>query len=404
VLVIDPATGRQDDYARFHDVPPCAPPARTHDCSATMGNQEAEPDYAAFGADGSLYVTDIEQALIWRVPPGGGQADVWFTHSRLENIFGPNGIHFLADGRTLLFALTAQSPAAGNPTVGGLFTLPVRPDGTPGEMRQLWEGRPADGPDGFAIARGGDIYLALAGANQLALISATGQERARVPANPVANAAMEVPFDGPASLAFVGERVLMSNQSTAGIPRSWAIFDVFAGEPGLPLPRPRLRPAPLPPPGRRCLGALLRLRRGTLGPYRLGHRLRGPGPRILTSCVRGGGRVVAVWSPRGRLRLIASTAPRHAARRVRPGSPLAAARRRFPGLRRLGSGVYAHRPTRVALGVRSGRVRYLALADRALLRSPRLLRAYLRRARLTPQPPPPRAGSRRSPSAGARAR
>jgi hypothetical protein len=383
VVVIDPATGRQDDYAHFRDVPPCTPPVRTTDCSATTANSEAIPDYGAFGPDGSLYVSDLEQALIWRVPPGGGRPEVWFTHSRLENIFGPNGVGFLADGRTLLLALSAQSPASGNPTLGGLFTIPVAPGGRPGEMRQLWESRPLDGPDGFAIARSGTIWLALAAANQVALISPRGAELARLPANPVANAMQEIPFDGPGSLAFLGERVLVSNHSfAAGNPRSWAILDVFAGEPGLPMHRPRLRPAPLPQTGRRCLAAGLRLRRGRLGPYRLGRRRSVPGPRVLTSCVRGGGRVVAVWSSRGRLRLVASTAPRHAARGVRTGSTFRAARRAFPGLRRVRAGVYGHRGSQTALGVRSGRVRFVALAERGLLRAPRLLRAYLRRARL----------------------
>jgi hypothetical protein len=153
VVVIDPASGRQDDYARFRDVPPCAPPARPGDCSATTADSEAVPDYGAFGPDGSLYVSDLEQALVWRVPPGGGRPEVWFTHPRLENIFGPNGAGFLADGRTLLLALSAQSPAAGNPTVGGLFTIPRGPDGRPGELRQPWESRPLDQNLSVAPAR-----------------------------------------------------------------------------------------------------------------------------------------------------------------------------------------------------------------------------------------------------------
>ena len=52
------------------------------------------------------------------------------------------------------------------------------------------------------------------------------------------------PFDGPASVAFAGESVLVTNQSfPAGNPDHWAVFDVFAAEPGLPLFRPRIAPA-----------------------------------------------------------------------------------------------------------------------------------------------------------------
>src|SRR5439155_23342481 len=61
VAVLDPATGRQADYARFRDVPPC-PTGGTGGCSATVSDRPAGPDYAVFAPDGSLYVTDIDQA------------------------------------------------------------------------------------------------------------------------------------------------------------------------------------------------------------------------------------------------------------------------------------------------------------------------------------------------------
>jgi sugar lactone lactonase YvrE len=237
VVVMDPATGAQRTYATFRDVPPCGPTV-SGDCSDTTANQEAGPDYATFAADGTLYVTDIDQALIWRVPPGGGAGRVWFTDARFENIFGPNGIQFMSDGRTLLFAVTARGPITGDPTSGALYKLPVRDDGRPGALTEFWRSRPFDGPDGFALARSGNVYLALAGASQVVLISPQGAELGRAPATPAQNAAQEVPLDGPASAAFLGDRVLVTNQSTGGIPTSWAILDVYAGEPGLPLLKP----------------------------------------------------------------------------------------------------------------------------------------------------------------------
>jgi sugar lactone lactonase YvrE len=241
VVRLNPKTGRQRTYASFRDVPTCSEADRERNCSATVGDQPAAPDYAAFDPDGRLYVTDIEQALVWRVPRRGGRPRVWFTHPDLENIFGPNGIQFLPSGRTLLLAVTATGPGTGDPTSGALYKLRVRRDGRAGRLRLFWRSRPFDGPDGFAISRSGKVYLALAGANQLAVISPQGRELARVPSGPVENATMEIPFDGPASLAFLGRRVLVSNHSPiAGNPRSWAIFDIFAGERGLPLFRPRI--------------------------------------------------------------------------------------------------------------------------------------------------------------------
>ena len=392
VVVIEPDTGRQSDYARFRDVPPCSP-ARTADCSATVNDAEAIPDYATFGPDGSLYVTDLEQALIWRVPPGGGRAEVWLTDASFENIFGPNGLAFLGDGRTMMLALSAQSPAAGNPTVGRLITFPVRPDGRPGELRSFWESRPADGPDGFAVGRSGTIYLALAAANQLAVISARGEETARVPATPIENRALEVPFDGPGSVAFLGNRLLVTNHSfLAGNSRSWAVLDVFAGEPGLALQQPRLAPAPLPARGARCVRAVARLGGRRLGGLRVGARRTELARRAASAptrrglslrwCVTSGGRVAAALSRTGRARLIATTAPRHRARSIRVGARLPALRARFPRARRVAAGLYADLSTGLAFGVRAGRVRWLAVGERSLLVRPRVLRIYARRAGL----------------------
>jgi sugar lactone lactonase YvrE len=238
VVIIDPRTGAQRDYASFSDVPPCSGSAGG-DCSATVADQPAAPDYPTFAPDGTMYVTDVEQALIWRVPRGGGRARVWFTDPRLENVFGPNGIQLMADRRTLLFAVTATGPAAGDPSSGTLYKLPIRLDGGPGALELFWRSRPLDGPDGFAIARSGNVYLALAGANQVVLISPAGDEIARAPATPAENLAMEVPVDAPASAAFLGDRLLVTNHSAiAGNPKSWAVLDVYAGEPGLPLHYP----------------------------------------------------------------------------------------------------------------------------------------------------------------------
>jgi sugar lactone lactonase YvrE len=258
VVVLNPRTGAQRDYAPFRDVPSCSAAGRTSDCSATNVDAEPAPNFGAFAPNGSLYVTDIQQALIWRVPRGGGRADVWFTDPALESPFGPNGIQMMGDGRTLMFALTGGGPAAGSPSAGALYKIAVGAGGRPGTLQEFWRSRPLDGPDGFALARSGNVYLALAGASQLAVISAEGQERARVPGSPIENLSYEVPFDGPASVAFLDRSALVSNQSfPQGNPSSWAILDVFTGETGLPLFRPLI--------GRARLRLALRGRRSRAG-------------------------------------------------------------------------------------------------------------------------------------------
>ena len=245
VLMIDPNTGAQATYATFHDVAPCAQGGTPGDCSASVTDLDVFPDYPVFAPDGTLYVTDIQQALIWRVPPGGGASEVWLTDARLEGAFGPNGIQFLADGETLLFVQTgSQPPGTTDPGTGVLYTLPVLADGSPGELATFWEGeQPAEGPDGFALAASGNVYVALAGSNQLMVLSPSGAELARVPATPVENEMLPVPFDTPASVAFRGESVLVTNQSYfAGNPESWVVYDIFAGESGQPLYQPMPEP------------------------------------------------------------------------------------------------------------------------------------------------------------------
>jgi sugar lactone lactonase YvrE len=244
VLRIHPPTGVQTTYATFHDVLPCSGGGAPGDCSAGTIDQASTPNFPVFAADGTLYVTDSAQGLIWRVPPGGGEGEVWFTDPALEGIFGPNGIQFRSDGTTLLFALTGyQGPEVGFAT-GRLYELPVLQNGDPGAMSLFWTSQPVDGPDGFSIAASGNVYVALAGTNQLAVIGPTGSEVARVPETPAENAMLEVPMDMPASTGFLGNRLLMTNQSLfTGNSNSWVVYDITADEPGLPLFYP------LPEPG-----------------------------------------------------------------------------------------------------------------------------------------------------------
>lgn len=305
VVVIDPGTGSQRDYASFADVPVCTPGRRT-ECSAATADRPAGPDYAAFASDGSLYVTDIDQGLIWRVPPGGGRARVWFTDPLLDGPFGPNGIQVGRDGRTVLFAQTI-SPAAQDAGAGLLLELKVKGGDRPGRLRRFWRSRPGDAVDGFAIGRSGRVYVALSVGDALAVVSPAGREVARFPASAAANALLPVPFDAPASLAFLGRRLLVTNQSALRAdPRSWAIFDVWAGERGIPLHRPvvapvgrrpRIRltvtPASVPPGVSRRFAFRATVGRGERRRGVSGARIAFAGRRLLTD--RGGRASLRIW-------------------------------------------------------------------------------------------------------------
>lgn len=193
----------------------------------------AVPNHAAWGPDGSLYVTDYHQPILWRIPPGGGTPEPWLRDQRLNGLeFGTTGIALTADRRALLVGQQSSAGlGAGNPTTGRIYTVPIGADGRPGPPQQLWESRPLDAPDAFAVAQSGNIYVALLLANKIAVIGPDGVERTRFDAG-----ASPVPFDNPSNARFTGgDRLVVANQSfLAGDASHQAILDVYVGEPGLP--------------------------------------------------------------------------------------------------------------------------------------------------------------------------
>jgi sugar lactone lactonase YvrE len=239
VLRLNPRTGKQTTYATFHDVLPCAPGVAPADCSATVMDNPPEPDYAAWGRDRSLYVTDYTQGLVWRVPVGGGAAHVWFTDPRLDgSLFGPAGIVMMPDRRTLMLSTSAGGATSPDATTGELYKLPILPNGRPGTLDEIWESGPKEAPDGFALAKSGNVYLALVGpdVNQLVVISPTGTELARFPGDTSGDNGTEIPFDEPSSVEFDGRRLLVTNNPyISGNADHFAVFDVYAGELGAPV-------------------------------------------------------------------------------------------------------------------------------------------------------------------------
>jgi sugar lactone lactonase YvrE len=250
IVTLDPKTGAQATYATFKDVPPCPPPGVGNECSATLMDNPPEPDYAAWGRDGSLYVTDYTQGLIWRVPPGGGPGHVWFTDTRLDGLqFGPAGIVLMPDHKTLVVSTSAGGPTSPNPTTGKLYRLPIMENRNPGQLTQIYESGPTEAPDGFALAQSGNIYMALVGpnANQLVVIAPDGHEIARI--SHQASGPDDVPFDEPSSVAFDGDRMIVTNDAYfSGDQSHFVLFDVFAGEQGAPVfvpPIPRKASIPM---------------------------------------------------------------------------------------------------------------------------------------------------------------
>src|SRR5205814_6435369 len=95
---------------------------------------------------------------------------------------------------------------------------------------------PAQAPpqaSALAFASSGDLYVALLGPNQIAILNPTGHEIGRI-SGPQ--------FHSPWGLAFLGQSLLVTNADLepGDNPDAWKIFKVFVGERGLPLYRPRI--------------------------------------------------------------------------------------------------------------------------------------------------------------------
>ena len=247
VYRLDPRTGQLSVYATYRDVPTCSATV-TSDCSKASQDMKPWPDYIVLAPDGSLYETDSLQALIWKVPPGGGKGQVWITDDRLQSLlgppaFGPSAMKLAPDHRTLYFTTVEGPTGDGDPSAGRIWKLPIQPDGKPGQLQEWYTAQSADAPGGMGFAKSGDVYVSLTGSNAVAQVGPDGKEKARFP-DPITNETFKPPLDGPIDLAFRGNSVLVANSGyVSNNSSSFALLDVFVGEPGYDPLRPKV-PAP----------------------------------------------------------------------------------------------------------------------------------------------------------------
>ena len=232
---LNPRNGHFRTWATFPDLPICS--TGETPCSPNVDDYPAIPNYAAWGPGGALYVTDYGQAVIWKIPRKTHKPEVWFASSALDGTeFGTTGLVYRRSTHSLLIGQGSTAVDASVPANGKLYELPIKKTGKPGDLSTLWTSQPADLPDGFSIGRSGHIYVACAGlSNQLVELSATGEELGRFPSTPgTGDNGSSIPFDTPSSATFLGERLLVANQSFTGDTSHHAILDVWAGESGVP--------------------------------------------------------------------------------------------------------------------------------------------------------------------------
>src|SRR5256712_10549345 len=255
VVRVDPRTGAQEVYATI--------PTSTDTSFTDM------PGFPVFGRDGNIYVSDWSAPVIWRVPPGGGQAQLWFTDPRLAGTYGANvaGIALDPSGQNLYIAAATQEsqiavyrlplahPDALHLQEFHRYTdfvmMPCEPD--PNVQTIACALMPAFGAGGIAFGASGKLYVALFSKQQLSILRPDGSEALRFPSSDE-NMMLDVPVDGPFAVAFDGRgSLLVANTGDATIGKgpdgsdppgglvisdTWAVLDVFVNDTAGPIIRP----------------------------------------------------------------------------------------------------------------------------------------------------------------------
>jgi sugar lactone lactonase YvrE len=236
ILRIDLHTGAQTTYATLPDLPPCSA-GTTARCDNGVGDSRPWTDGLAFDAHGRLLVTDLAQGTVFRIPNGGGPAQVWLQGPELRSTFGPNQLQMTPDGDLLLSITSSTVPALTGR--GALYRVDVGPDGSAGRLQLLYATAPGEGPDGFALGRSGRIYLATLVTDRLVVLRPDGSEE-RSLTRPKTGPA---PFDSPSSATLVGGGRLLVTNLTYFTSRAEnaLVLSVHVGDEPVPDLRPVVR-------------------------------------------------------------------------------------------------------------------------------------------------------------------
>ncbi len=225
VLRIDLRTGTQQTYATVPDLVGAA--------DNGVGDSAPWPDGLAFLASGRLLVTDLAQGTVFAVAPGGGAATVWLQGPELRSTFGANNVVVTPKGDVLLDVTASTVPATAGR--GVLYRIPLTAAGLPGKPSQVYATAPGEGPDGFALAVSGRVYLATLVTNRLVVIGPEGTEQASF-------GGLGSALDSPSSVTFVGTNVLVTNLTYFTAERAHdQVLRVATTDRGVPPLRPTVR-------------------------------------------------------------------------------------------------------------------------------------------------------------------
>jgi sugar lactone lactonase YvrE len=194
----------------------------------------------AFDPAGNAYVADVNIPAIWRVPPGGGEAQPWFVDTRLLGVpIGTTAVRMAPSGRDLYFAMCLSS-SPHHPTEGVIYRMPIDAP-TAAAVTEVFRS-PTSCPHALAFGTSGKLYASLTLANQVVVLWPDGTEERRFPSKEE-NARQEVPYQAPHWIALDGDGwLLVANAAHLAVhnPKNQAILKAFVDDTAAPLPEPSL--------------------------------------------------------------------------------------------------------------------------------------------------------------------
>lgn len=236
IVRLDTGSGQQEIYAGpLPNLPPCSAVAPGNPCSPTFFDAPPLPNDIAFDDEGNLYETDSFQATIWKIPAGGGQPEIWFQDARLDVPFGANGMRLSPDRTRLYFAVTADAVGPfGNFLGGKVYTLPLVSHPVATDL-QVFHQYSGEAPDGIAFGRSGKLYVALAAPFNSGISILNPDGTEAARLHNDQNPIF--PYDSPANIAFNkdGEIVITNHAFATMIPDHFVVLEVFVDDKGAPL-------------------------------------------------------------------------------------------------------------------------------------------------------------------------
>lgn len=230
----------QEVYATFPDLLPCYAVEAGDPCSTFPVDLPPLPNDLVFAPDGSAYVTDSLQAVIWKVPPGGGEAEIWFSDPALiADTMGVNGIALSLDRQDIYFSVTL-----GGSTGGYIYKMPFVATPDPDDMEVFHHYALDEGPDGMVFGQSGKLYVTLSVSDKISVLLPDGSEEQHFDGPCQAlDGGDPVPFSSPATVAFVDglPYMLVVNHGYLSLePEHWILFGLLVNDLGDPLERPVL--------------------------------------------------------------------------------------------------------------------------------------------------------------------